>query len=709
MIVRRLGPLLVALVIALGVTAVPPAAEPVRAATPDLTIVSEATYDVQPDRRRVRITVDLTLRNRLSDTATRRFYFDRAFLAVLPGTSGFKLSNGGSVRATRKTKDFTLLQLNLGSRLFSGKSATYRLTFDLRDRGGSLTRNVRVGDSLASFPVWAFASDSTPGSSVTVVFPEGYTVQVESGEIPAPTLDPNGRTIFRTGRLDAPLTFFAYLVADRPGAYDEQVRTAEVGGSPVSLRIRAWKDDPQWAERIGGLFTRGLPELGTEIGLPWPRDGGLVIEESVSRSTGGYAGLFNPDTGKVEVAYYADDFVVLHEAAHAWFNGTLLVDRWATEAFASFYALRAAKALEVKASGDEMTDALRESRIQLNAWGAIGREQAAVEDYAYAATLELATLVAQRAGIAGLSEVWKDAADNVGAYQPPTDTAGATTGSTTATSDPERVPGPPDWRGLLDLLEENTDATYDDLWREWVVRPEDAALLDARAEARARYAAVVDEAAGWSLPKPIRDALRAWQFEAASGLLAEADGVLARRDELDEAAGRVGLSPPDNLEVAFEGDDGFADATVEADAQADTIERYADALAARPSDPNVFVQLGLWETTPDADLADARRAFAAGDLEGAARSADLALATWLGAEQVGQGRALTIGLAVLAALLLLLIAAYLVRRRRRRRRRAAALAAHPPVFDHYAASRLSRPSPPPAGPDDRPGNPGRAP
>ena len=698
MSMRRLVPLLVAFVIALGITAAPPAAEPVRAATPDLTIVTEARYDVQPAKRRVRVTLDLVLRNRLKDTATRRYYFDRAFLAVLPGTSGFKLGPEGSVRATRKTKDYTLLQLNLGSRLFSGKTARYRLTFNLPDRGGSLSRNVRVGDSLASFPVWAFASDSTPGSTVSVVFPEGFTVQVESGELPDPIVDPEGRTIFTTGTLEKPLSFFAYVVADRPGAFEEQERTAQVGLEAVDLTIRAWKDDPEWAKRVGGLFERGLPELGVQIGLPWSREGGLVVEEAASRSTGGYAGLFNPETGKVEVAYYADDFVVLHEAAHAWFNGTLLVDRWATEAFASYYALEAARALEVKAKGDALTDELRESRIPLNSWGAIGREDTAVEDYAYAATLELARLVAERAGSEGLQAVWQAAADGLGAYQAPVDPAAADGAGTAVAVAAERVPGPPDWRGLLDLLEDRTEAAYDDLWREWVIRPEDEPLLEDRAAVRERYEEVVDDAASWSLPRPIRDALRAWQFDAATGLLDDADAILARRDELETAATEVGLTTPDTLQVAFEGDDGFADATLEADSQAETIERYADALAFRPVDPDPLVQLGLWQADPEADLAAARTAFAAGDLETAATSAGHALATWLSAEQVGQGRALTIGLAVLVVLVLLLLVIVVVTRHRRGRRRAAALArsslmAHqvsgsPPVGDRFAETQV---------------------
>jgi hypothetical protein len=671
---RRVAAALLALLFAVGVLAVPPSAAEVRAATPNLTIVTTARYDVQPAHGRVKVTVDMTVRNRMRDTSTHRYYFDRAFLAVLPGTSGFKLTSSGarpSVAVSRKAKDYTLLRFNLGRRLFSGKSAKYRLTFELRDRGGSATRDVRVGDSLVTFPAWAYATDSTPGSSVVVVFPEGYTIDVQGSTLPKPTVDGEGRTIFRSGTLDRPLGFYAYFVGDREGAYAARTVKTSVGDEPVEVVVRSWREDAPWGERVAGLFERALPRLGERIGLPWPRDGGLVVQEAVTRSTGGYAGLFDPNRGHVDVAYSADDFVALHEAAHAWFNGELLVDRWALEGFASYYALAVAGDLEVKATPEELTDALLEARIPLNAWGPIGREDAAVEDYAYAATLELARRIAERAGDDGLQAVWTAAAGGEGAYQPPEGSAGATAGSGTTGGTPraaelERVGGPPDWRGLLDLLEERTGAEYDDLWREWVARPDDLPLLDARAAARERYDAVLDDAAGWALPRPIRDALRAWQFDTATALLDEATVILEGRDAIDRAAETAGLTPPDSLRTAFEGDELFADATAEIDAQLLTIDRYEDALEARPAAPDLITQLGLWEETPEVDLEEAATAYAAGDLESSARASEAALLVWLNAAQVGQGRALIIGSVAAGILLALLFGiAALVRRRRR--------------------------------------------
>ena len=213
----------------------------------------------------------------------------------MPGTSGFKLtSNGaGSARAavSKKTKTYTLLQLNLGRRIYSGKTNRYQLVFDLVDKGGAAARDVRVGSSLVSFPVWAFATDSTPGSTVKVTFPAGYQVEVQAGEIPAPKTAADGTITLQTAKLDKPLTFFAYLVADRPGSYVERTETATIDGKSIDLTIRAWADDEPWAERVGGLVSRGLPVLSEQIGLPWPRNDGLVFHETISRTTGGYAGL----------------------------------------------------------------------------------------------------------------------------------------------------------------------------------------------------------------------------------------------------------------------------------------------------------------------------------------------------------------------------------------------------------------------------------
>jgi hypothetical protein len=698
-VTRRFAGLLVSLIAALGLLAAPAGVTDVRAAAPDLTIVTDARYDVQPAQHRVRITLDMVLTNHLHDTASKQFYFDRAFLSVLPGTSGFKLtwSGSGTPKATvsKTTATYTVVQLDLAARIFSGKSAAYRLVFDLVDKGGQASRDVRIGTSLASFPVWAFATDSTPGSTVKVIFPAGYQVAVESGDIPAPTTGADGVVTFQTGTLPTPLTFFAYLVGDRPGSYTDRSVSAGIGSHPVGLTIQSWADDPGWSKRVGDLMVRGLPAIAAKVGLDWPRAGGLTVRESVSRSTGGYAGLFDPSQGTIDVAYYADEFVVLHEAAHAWFNGSLLTDRWADEGFASYYGLEAAKALGIKATADPLTDALKAARIPLNAWGAIGRENTKTEDYAYAATVVLASAIAERAGPQALQAVWADAAGKVGAYQPPStgDAATSAVGGTTAA--PETVDGPPDWRGLLDLLEAHSTSSFDDLWRTWVARDSDLPLLDDRAAARTDYEAVVAAAGPWQLPRAVRDAMRAWQFDQATDLLTHARAVIDQRSAIATQAAAAGLTVPTTLETAFEANDGFAGATLEATAELEAIGRYRDAVAARPVGFDAIQEVGAWGTAPDADLARARGLFASGDLSGSATAATAAAAIWTGAAEMGRARLLGSGGLVLVLLIAVVLFAIWLRGRRRQR--------HAPVgaADPYATLAAT---PDPVGPVESAGS-----
>jgi len=678
---RRLLPTLstlafVALLAALGASLLPALAPVARAAAPDLTLTSETQYDVQPDKARVHVTAQVTAVNHLRDTKTRQFFFDRAYLAVQPGASGFKLTGPGgpSVHVAGRKADHILLRLDFGKRLGAGGTRTWTLTFDLVDKGGSATRQLRVGASLVSFPAWAFASQSTPGGSVSVGFPAGYNIEVQAPELRAPTTDAAGRVLYSTGRLSQPLTFFAYFVADRPTDYQETIHPIQVAGAPLSLTVRAWPDDPAWAKRIGDLLGKGVPALGDAIGLPWLNEGTLVVAEATSRSTTGYSGLYDPTSGRIEIAYYAGPFVALHEAAHAWFDGNLLADRWANEGFASFYAVKAGKAIGAKVAADPLTARLTAARIQLNAWGPVGSQEPLVEDYGYAASAELARLVVERAGDGKMTEVWLAAHHGIGAYQPPDlDLAGGgVAGSTGAPLGAETGAAPPDWRGLLDLLEDRTGKPFDDLWRTWVVRPDEAKLLDERAAARARYDEVVKRAGTWRLPALVRQALRAWQFGEATQLLDAADRALADRDAVTAAATAAGLTAPGTLRTAFEGVAGFSAASGEADAELATIGAYGTAVSSRPASLDLVEEVGLWNATPDADLARAKTAFADGRLRESVEASSSARQAWVDARDIGRKRVMSILAAALAAIigLGLLLGSVRGGARRRRRRRA---------------------------------------
>lgn len=654
---------LVAILLAAVGSAVP-VGPPVEAAESDLTIVSAARYDVLPESGLVRVTADLTIRYRRAETRARRYYVEDVFLAVMPGTSGFRVTGDGgpSVRVSRETKTHTLLRLDLGERLYGGGTRSLRLRFDLRDPGGSPTRELRVGEALVAFPVWAFASDGAGPSSVTVVVPPEYEVEVGSGPLPDRSVTADGRQVLRSGSIAEPGSYFAYVVGEGPGAFTDDRVELTVAGEPVTLRLRGWTDDPDWTTRVGGLLAAAVPALAKRIGLPWTASNPLAVEESSSRSTTAYAGRFEPAAGRVEIAYYADTFVVLHEAAHAWFNGELLADRWASEGFASMYAEEVARELELDVAPDGLTEELRATAVPLNAWDP--ESDPASEAYGYAAALELARQIRDRAGDDILRQVWDDAAARAGAYQrEPGAQVPGQRGQAGDGAQLELSGGPPDWRGLLDLLEERSGVSFDDLWRTWVVRPREAYLLDARRASRAAYLRTVALAESWAIPVGVRDALRAWRFETVDAYLADLRIVIGQRESLESAAAAAGLTVPNTVRDAFEAGR-LADASAAAAAQLETVDIIRVAESSRPLDPDPVTRLGLIDRRPDVELAAAKAAFASGDVAAARTAAVAAQSAWDEAWDLGRRRIL-VGLA--AGIGVLLLAGVTIAWLRRRR------------------------------------------
>ncbi len=633
------------------------------AAASGLTTTADSRYVVDPNAHRVHVTVVLSATNHLTDTKTRRYYFDRAFLAVPPGTTGFTVTSRNASPAatvTSRTSTYNLVRLDFGKQLAAGASRSFTLTFDIVDPGGAATRPTRIGTSLVTFSAWGLGSDGATGGSVTVVFPSGFSVDVDAAGLGPASTDSAGNIVFTSGRLANPLSFVAAFAADRPSAFVESTLQVKVGSEAVPVTIRSWPDDAAWAKRVGDLLASGLPALSTAIGLPWTAAKPLIVQEAVSRNATGFAGRYDPSSGTIQIAYYADPFVILHEAAHAWFDGRLLADRWATEGFASYYAIQAAAALKLKGvTGDVLTPDLEKVRVPLNGWDGPSADgsSSAVDDAEYAAALRVASEIAKRAGPTGLGPVWQSIEDGRATYQP----AGPG-------GDVERAPGAPDWRGLVDLLAERANVDVSDLWAAWVVRPNESGLLADRTAARGRYDALVARAGTWRLPRVLRDTLRVWQYGQADELFDAANRALDDRDAVATAASAAGLSVPTAMQTDFEGAQGFAAASAEADAELAAIAAYRDAANRRPASPDPLQAIGLWNSDPGAILASAGTAFAAGDLHASVAESAYAGTIWSSAASVGRNRILAVALSAAAILLGTWLTIRWYRDRGRRRR-----------------------------------------
>ena len=627
------------------------------AADRGLVVVAQTRYEAQPENRQVHVTIDAVATSYTPNPEDGLAYYPSAIFAVQAGATNVAASSGGqslAVSLDTSDPDFVGVTVTFAEGVYFEESYPYRVTFDLPDPGGAPDRNLRISSTIVAFPVWAFGSADEPGGSVTVILPGGFNPVVQGDEL-ALSAGPSGELVLATTSLPDPFDFFAYLSADRPGAFNDTQLTVEVGGHAAPVTVRAWQDDPDWGTTMASLINDGLPALQRLIGLPYDAPGTLVIEEAATSRLGDYAGIYNKLSGIIRVRYDADAYVGLHEAAHIWFNGDLFHDRWIGEAYAEFYGVQAAQAIGASGDAFDLTDELMANRIPLNDWGEIGGVELGVEEYAYAASYHLALLIFGRTDVARLQSVWRGADDSEMAYQP-----------ANGTGDPQ-VAGDANlegWQQLLDLLDERAGANFDDLWTDWVVNDDEQRQMEARATARDHYAAIVADAGTWNLPQDLRISMGSWKFDQAEAAMALAGDVLDARDEIASEAGDLELTPPAELEKLFEQDGGLNAAKAEADLQMEVLADISVASERVAETETILESIGLLGADPAADLEAARDAYEADRLDDAGRDADRALAARAGAAEAGQTRVLVAGGGVVVLTGLTVIG---VRVRRRRR------------------------------------------
>lgn len=617
----------------------------VSAAQTDLTFISTSTWSADPAVGRVHVLASITATSHTVDAAGRHYYYDRLQLTLPQGSASFGATSAGqplAIAVLSATPSGVVVVVSLGQRLYSGESGSLDVTFDLVDSGGSTDRDLRFGRNLLSFPVSAFGSPGTPGSSVTVVFPSSFSVQEEFGGL---TRAPSGSSeiVFASGAIDDATTLNAWFTAVKPvPASDFSVRSITIG--PLEVTLRYWADDPGWADQVERVLRSGYPVLRDLIGLGDPIGTTLAVEEASTQQLGGFSGAFDQTNRQIQISYFADPFVIIHEAAHLWFNNELSPDRWVNEGFASYYAQQTIDKLGWIGHPPILTDRLRKAAVPINDWVSIGQPSSAADGYLYGASLDVARQIAAVAGQDGLRAVWVAARSGRAAYQP-----------TSGSRDEFLGQGGSDWRRLLDLLEQTTGRSFVPIWRAWVVNSAQAPLLLQRRATLDAYAEAETAAGSWNLPPDVRRSLDNWEFDQTTALIAQSRVILNQRQQIVAEAAREGIAPPAALRSAFE-TSGMATASSEATSELAVLQELASARQASQGE-GVARSVGLLGTDPQANLEAARAAFAKGDLAGALSLATAARSSWESAATSGQARVVGVicVLAGLAILILLLV------------------------------------------------------
>ncbi len=652
------GTLALVVAVWLGGASVP---APLAAAQYDLSFSSNSTWTADPTAARVHVDSTVTATSHAVDDSSRRTFYDRIQLALPPDSADFVAISGGNqlpVTVESVATSGVTVIVGLGQRLYSGQSGTFDLRFDLVDTGGSTDRDLRLGHNLMSFPVTAFGSPNTPGSSVSVVFPPDFTVQEEFGGLTRAVYG-SGEVVFSSGPIDDPTQLSAWFTAVAPvPAGDYRLRFVTIG--PLNVALRYWSDDSGWADQLERVLRVGYPIMRDMIGLGDPTATSLTVEEASSQEIGGFSGSYDQSSGKILISYFADPYVIMHEVAHLWFNGTLVSDRWVQEGFASYYAQQTVDRLAMTDHAPVLTARMRLAAVPLNDWS-IAEPDSTTEAYLYGAALEVAGRIATEAGQAGLRDVWAVIRSGQAAYQPIYAAVPEMLGS-----------GSADWRRVLDVLEQTTGLSYLEIWRQWVVDASQVSLLEQRSTALTAYAAAQKAAGAWDLPPEIRRSLDGWLYGQAMVYMVQARDILSQRDEIAGAAADEGTTPPTTLRDVFE-QSGLVAARTEATNEAAVLAEMAAARQAETASGGAARDLGLLGANPQADLVAARAAFAKGDTSRAMTLASGARAAWQSA--IGMGQARIFGSLCILAGALILLALYIWNRGAFRRENAAVAAA----------------------------------
>lgn len=575
---------------------------PAAAAPARYRLLTSAAYRVDVGNRNVHVGVEVAFTNTTPDPPGRYSVFDSAELAIHDGASAVTARDArGDLRVARtRASGVNVASVTLRAPLRYNQTARFRLAYDLPD--GSQA-DVRVRASVVTLPVWSFGTRS----EVTLDLPAAYTVRVAGDPMRATTT--GATTRLSSGTIPDPAGWLALVSGEQATDRVTARRTVQLGGRSIELEVSSWSDDTAWGTSTADLLAEAFPRLERAIGIPYGGSGPLLVRESVAGPGNGFdAGAATSGSG-IAIGFDQPRFTALHQAAHLWFGARFASDAWIREGLASHFAALVALDLKVPLPIDAAarTAQLKPDAFPLADWtiSAAGR----LDAYGYAASWRTIDLVAARQGAPALEAALRRITSGGSPYP--------ITG--VSAPSPASVAQPVDSRRFLDHLEGSDGQGLASLFAEQVLPR--AAILELPARARARTAVTMlrSAAAGWGIPRPVRDAMDGWRFTDAQDQMTLARRFLAERDRFLPIVTAAGLSAPMRLQQRYEARGGGAESHEELRAEAAVVSAYTHATQ-RAAQPRSFTErIGLAVASdPESLLATANARYARGDLQGAA-------------------------------------------------------------------------------------------
>ncbi|RPF19650.1 hypothetical protein [Myceligenerans xiligouense] len=614
---------------------------------------SHSRYVYDGATRTVKVTVRTTIRNAKPDQGLMYFYWDAHGIPVPKGAENVRATSAGqslSVRFEPTEDKFTTWATASFSGLRYGQSRTIDWSYTIPGDPIRSEGYTRVGKGYATFATQAVGD---PGSvTVEVVAPEAMEFTNMVGEFSEKKAD--GRRTWSTSSATDEYGIWSPVSLRNPDQAD--TTQVEVGGEKLTLL--SFPDDKKWTKFVKKRLTDGLPVVEEIVGQDWP--GGLQqIREDVSPEVVGYA-WYDGQQEEIVIGEDLDEQLFYHELTHTWVNGETLEGRWLVEGFTEAIARRVVKETGGKV---DRTGVARDAdgALALSTWAHLGQDfqdvDDATEDYAYAAAPATIERLVADLDDEEFTDLVSALLEGQSAYEEPGD---------------KHVWDTPDWRSLLDLLEDRAGVEgAQKILKNWVLTDKEKQELPKRAKEREQYFAL-DEADGdWAPPQGIRVRMTQWEFgRAAEERKAIGDETPEAARRIQEAAAAAGFPAPSAARDAYEkagtGLD-YTDLTETLPRTADVTEQVSDAVrkADEKRDPVTELAETILFTEDAADRAV--QELDSGHLDAAAEGAEhttqlVDLARWVGI------------LLVVVVLGLVLLVVWLVIRARRRRRTAPALA-----------------------------------
>jgi hypothetical protein len=320
---------------------------------------SVALYEVHPDERDIGVTVGIEFTNTTPDPDGRFSVFDELRLAIHDQPADVVASDGeGELDVeVAEAAGVTVATIDLREGVRYEESVELELAYRIVDGDGS---DARIGPQLVVFPAWGFGTSS----EVDISVPPGFEVRVDGDDV-----EEGEDGVLSSGPIDDPTAWLAIITALGPAEYTTVGATVPLDGGTADVLVRAFADDPAWAESTRDVVVEVLPWLEREIGLPFPQLGQLVVTQGVPGDGGEFGeGVAGP--GEIVVAHDQPPFTVVHQLAHLWLAPPLVESRWISEGLASDLAAGAGDPLGLEPPFDPEAEAerLADDALPLDAW-----------------------------------------------------------------------------------------------------------------------------------------------------------------------------------------------------------------------------------------------------------------------------------------------------------------------------------------------------